>query len=129
MELHKDSVLEDAARWYARLNSPDCTQQERDEFARWQERDAANRQAFSAAKRMAEGLTHAAAVNERLRAMAAEALAMGDSAMGDSDFKPCPAVSDTRTFYPRPLAVRRAWLVPSALAAGIVAASVRFYSN
>jgi transmembrane sensor len=71
----EDQRANDAARWYARLQAPDCTPADRTDFLRWCAEDPANAEAFARAKAIAAALSRAASTNERLRAMAAEARA------------------------------------------------------
>lgn len=97
------TALEEAARWSARLQAPDCTQQERDAFAEWRRNDA-NREAFRNAERLSTLVFRASTTDSRLRAMAEQALAAGPSA------------------EQAPGRGKRTWWVPASLAAGIVAA-------
>ena len=98
------AALEEAARWYARLQASDCTQHERDAFAEWRRSDR-NREAFRKAERLASLVSRAAATDPRLRAMADRAQAGDRGRAGVEERK-------------------RTWWVPASLAAGIVAAVV-----
>lgn len=98
------AVLDEAARWHARLQAPDCTPEEREAFAAWR-RSGANEQAWRRGERISALLAGAAESNPRLRAMADEALA-------------------DRAVSPRAAERKRTGWVPASLAAGIVAAAV-----
>lgn len=107
------AALDEAARWYARLQAPDCTEQERQVFAEWRTNDA-HREAFRKAERLSALIAHAAAADPRLRAIANRALA--DRALDDArDDAHRRARADVR---------KRRWSVPASLAAGIVAAAL-----
>jgi transmembrane sensor len=109
-----ERTLEQAAHWHARLDAPDCTEQERAEFERWWLKAPAHARAFAAGEALSAELSRAAAHKSRLQEMADEAFAMG------------------RAFAPVPESKSRSrWLVPATLAAGIAAAviAVRLISD
>ena len=56
-----DRTIQSAARWYARLQAPDCTPADREEFERWCAADPAHAAAYAAARDMAARLTRLAA--------------------------------------------------------------------
>ena len=97
-----DRTIQSAAAWYARLQAPDCTPADREEFARWCAVDPAHAAAYATARDMAARLTRLAHSDPRLRALADQALAASsvDSA---------------------PRRVRRHLGVAAALAASVVA--------
>ena len=93
------SIAEQAARWFARLSAHDCSDAERAAFERWRREDACAA-AYAEVERIATLLDDAMASNERLRAMAAQALQLeiprepGDEASdagGDCAGGDCPA--------------------------------------
>ena len=104
----KERTLEEAARWQARLASPACTGQDRDDFERWLRRDASHAQAYAAAEALSAALGRVAESSPRLLAMADDAFAMGDGVnAGAPQLRP----SHTRLKTHR-------WIVPATLAAG-----------
>ena len=109
-----DRLIDSAARWYARLQSPLCTPQDRDEFERWCRADPAHAQAYAAARRLAEDVFGIVAADARLRAMADEAFALGDEPDRDAAAVPMRAA-------PR---LRGRWAIPTALAASVAVAAL-----
>jgi transmembrane sensor len=102
-QVSNERTLQEAARWYARLQAADCSDAERAAFQQWQQRLTHNAAAYALAERVSRGLDSLAA-DQRLQALADEALA-----------------ACTRNQCP----VRRtAWLVPAAMAASIAIAAV-----
>lgn len=67
----------EAARWYARLQAPDCSAADHAELERWCAADPANAAAYARARTLAAAVTRAAASNDRLKAMVAQARAAG----------------------------------------------------
>lgn len=63
-----------AARWYARLRAPDCTQSERNEFDQWLRESEYNAAAYRKAEKLASMLTVAANQEQRFSSLAATAL-------------------------------------------------------
>src|SRR5690606_36099248 len=57
---------DEAARWYARLQAPDCARQEKEAFVEWRRSDV-NREAFRRAERLSALVSKAAATDPRLR--------------------------------------------------------------
>jgi transmembrane sensor len=108
----RQRVLDDAARWYARLHAPDCTPEDRAEFAAWRDAETLHSQAYAAAERLADGLLGAAACDPRLEAMATEALATPAN---------CGRGPRSAGSVGRP---PRRWSIPSTLAASIFIAAV-----
>jgi transmembrane sensor len=128
-------LIDSAARWYARLASPHCTQQDRDEFEHWRRADPAHGQAYAAARRLAEDVFAIVAADPRLRSMADEAIAIG-AKLGDDDLDELDelddiavdetddvAVAARRLSAPQPRR-RQRWTVPAALAASIAAVAL-----
>jgi transmembrane sensor len=70
-----DHTLEQAARWRARLASPDCTEADRCDFRRWQVTDQSHARAYAAMQRLADSLALLIATDPRLTAMADKAYA------------------------------------------------------
>jgi transmembrane sensor len=71
----EDPVLEEAARWHARLLAPDCSQEDRVAFAAWHGRDPSHAQAYARAAQLWRALPRAAAGDARLQALARKAYA------------------------------------------------------
>lgn len=111
----QDLSVNEAARWYARLNSPLCTAADRLEFEAWCREDAANERNFAAARRLAEDLFSTIAADDRLQAMADEALAASTPAVGRG------AMAPSRLLRPSPAGPRRGWRFAVGLAACLVA--------
>jgi transmembrane sensor len=107
----EDRLVHAAAHWYARLQSPLCTADDRSEFDRWRRQDPAHGRVYDAARRLAEDVFDIAAGDARVQAMADRAFEMGADAGGGS--RPVPRIAG-----------RRRWVVPLGLAAGIAAAIV-----
>ena len=70
-----DLVAAEAARWFARLSSAQCTAADREAAERWLAADAAHPAAFLEADRLARQLSQALQSDPRLRALAQEARA------------------------------------------------------
>lgn len=120
-ETQQQRVREDAAFWYARLQAPDCTPQDRADFRRWLYAAPEHRGAFDAAETIGVDLLGAASLDARLRDMADWAFELGDV---DPDEPPeAAAVSE----HVGPASTRR-WFVPAALAAGAALAAVTFFA-
>lgn len=96
------AALDQAARWHARLEAPDCTAEEREAFAAWLGSDT-NREAWRRAERICALLASAAASDPRLRAMVDQANARRGGPRAER---------------------KRAWWVPASLAAGIAAVAL-----
>lgn len=73
----KSAVLESAARWYARLNAPDCTDVERARFQSWKQQDPSHAEAYAAAEQSSRAVSYLGATDPRLKVMADRAFAMG----------------------------------------------------
>jgi transmembrane sensor len=108
--LGDDQTLEQAARWRARLASPDCTETDRRNFRRWQVTDQSHARAYAAMQGLADSLALLVATDPRLAAMADKAYVAG-----------------ARRFDCAPAVLRRA-AFPLGLAASILIAflAVRF---
>lgn len=102
-------IMEEAARWSARLCAPDCSDRERQEFERWVRADPAHAQACAAAQLVSDSIGLLARVDPRLRALADEAFAQGASDL--------PAAA-------RPRRSRRRWTLPVGLAAALALAAI-----
>lgn len=72
-ETNKMAVMQ-AARWYARLQAADCTENERQAFRDWLARDDAHAHAYAATERVANGVSQRLTADPRLRALAGAAL-------------------------------------------------------
>jgi transmembrane sensor len=99
MSKNRESVLDDAARWYARVHAPDCTGRDREEFEAWLRGSPEHWRAYAEAERTVRHFDEMLAIDPQLRALA-------DEACG-----------------PRVIA-RRRWKVPAALAASLIVALV-----
>jgi transmembrane sensor len=64
-----DGPAEQAARWFARLRSPECGPAERRAFEAWLQQDGANRGAYESVARAAARISDALKQDPRLRAM------------------------------------------------------------
>jgi len=71
------NIVEEAARWYARLRAEDCSEDERSAFERWRALSRAHADAYEAAGLLAESVSRFAAQNDALHAMAERAFALG----------------------------------------------------
>lgn len=101
-----DRLAARAAGWYARLNAPDCSAEERQAFQDWCSSDEAHRRAFDAASRAADVVGSALRRDPRLRAMLAEAERV-----------------------PEPVAGRGARRLRFAAAAAVVALALAFFGS
>lgn len=63
-----------AARWYARLRAPDCTQSERNDFENWLKTSSEHELAYSRVEKLADLVTKAAAQDPRFVDLANAAL-------------------------------------------------------
>ncbi len=113
----EERLLAEAARWYARLAAHDCTDFDRAEFQRWRACSRRHADAYESTERFSRQLERLAGVDDRLRAMADEAFAMG---AGD-DWGAAEGPGDRGD--PRSPRTRR-WMVPATLAASIIVALV-----
>jgi transmembrane sensor len=96
------SVVDDAARWYARVHAPDCTGHDRQEFEQWLRSSPDHWRAYADAERTVRLFDQLLENDAALRALA-------DEAGGE------PGVEPRRT-------ARRRWAVPGALAASLIVA-------
>lgn len=72
-----DRAREEAAAWRARLDAPDCSLLERDEFERWKSASPLNAQAFAAVEALSRRLLQQVTIDSRLKALADSAYALG----------------------------------------------------
>jgi transmembrane sensor len=100
MRNNRESVVDDAARWYARVHAPDCTGRDREEFEAWLRASADHWRAYAEAERTVRRFDQLLENDAALRALA-------DRVRGDSG-----------------VAERRRWSVPVALAASLMVALV-----
>lgn len=140
-----ERIVQQAARWYARLTAPDCSNEERAEFERWRLRDPANAEVYAATEAFCASLDRAAPMDDRLQAMADEAFAMGaaddlpsepvassdDASAGEpaecgkpADRRPTTSDPERSRVSARPGSRTTRWYLPAAVAAGIVVAFV-----
>jgi transmembrane sensor len=103
-----DRPLQEAARWHARLQAGDCSEQERTAFELWRNEHPANARAFERAEQVAANIDRLMMADPRMQAFAARAL--------------------------KPTIEKRAalrWTVPAALAAGLALAvvAIQFSTN
>jgi transmembrane sensor len=106
----KDRTLEEAARWFVRLQAADCSLQERAAFRRWQDADPRHALAYEQACQAAAGIDQLVALDPRMQALLDEAL--------------IPAVAPAVAGPVRGLARVRRWSIPVALAASLALAFV-----
>ena len=100
MSKTRESVMDDAARWYARVHAPNCTGRDREEFETWLRSSPDHWRAYADAERTVRRFDQLLENDALLRALA-------DEASGE------PQVT-----------ARRRWTVPAALAASLIVALV-----
>jgi len=100
MSKTRESVMDDAARWYARVHAPDCTGRDREEFETWLRSSPDHWRAYADAERTVRRFDQLLENDAQLRALA-------DEACGE------PVA-----------AARRRWAVPAALAASLIVALI-----
>jgi len=111
----EERIVAEAARWHARLAADDCTELDRAEFERWRARSRRHADAYEAAAALSTQLAQLARSDDRLRAMADEAFALGSDAGSHENSHVAAAV--------RPVPGRqRRWMVPASLAAAVLVA-------
>ena len=101
--LEEDLLLEEAARWYARLGAPDCSAAERGQFHLWCESSPLHVEACARLQHTVDALDRLVTHDPQLQALSDQAYAMGRA---DSD-----GLAQRR---------HRRWAVPAALAASLV---------
>lgn len=99
-------VLDEAARWHARLAAPDCTEFDRAGYQRWRRENTVHAQADSAAARISVDIDYLVATDPRMSVLAEEALDAG------------------RQVSKR----KRRWLLPAAIAASLALEGVALYA-
>jgi transmembrane sensor len=104
-----EKAQQEAAAWFARLQAPDCNQQEQAQFRQWLQQHPHNTQAYAAVETLLGTLDTYAAGDSRLQLMADKALALGSG----------PVLVPVSVQPPRP---RWSSLLPLATAATIVLA-------
>jgi transmembrane sensor len=112
-----DRIVAEAARWHARLVADDCTDVDRAQFECWRASSRRHADAYQAAEALSAQLAHWARLDDRLRSMADDALAMGI----EDERQRIPHDEDLAVRTTLPSRARR-WMVPAAMAAGIVVA-------
>lgn len=70
-------ALEEAIAWYARLQAPDCSAEERTQFAYWLAHHSSHAEAYASVERFAGELDNCGRQDLRWQALTAQALAMG----------------------------------------------------
>jgi transmembrane sensor len=103
-------TLDEAARWYARLQAADCSLQERAAFRKWKEADERHALAYEQACQAAAGIDQLMALDPRMQALLDEAL--------------IPAVAPGVVEPVSHIARVRRWAIPAALAASVALAFV-----
>jgi transmembrane sensor len=98
----QDLLLEEAARWYARLAAPLCSPAERTQFDLWRESSPLHVEAWARLERASDTIEHLATSDARLQALSDRAYALGRAASDETS---------------RP---HRRWAVPATLAASLV---------
>jgi transmembrane sensor len=99
MSKTRECVVDDAARWYARVHAPDCTGRDREEFEAWLRGSPDHWRAYADAERTVRHF-------DRLLESDPEWQALADEACG------------------QPVVARRRWTAPAALAASLIVALV-----
>lgn len=113
----EDRTLNEAARWFARLQAADCSLQERAAFRKWKEADERHALAYEQACQAAAGIDQLMALDPRMQALLDEAL--------------IPAVSPEVAAPVSGIARVRRWWIPTAIAASLALAfvSLRFVDD
>jgi transmembrane sensor len=88
MEGADESPSEAAGRWYARLRAPDCSEQDRAEFAAWRAKAPAHAEAYAAAERLNDALAKLAMADARLKAMVDQAASAGGTLPDEAEEAP-----------------------------------------
>ena len=100
MSNNRESVVDAAARWYARVHAPDCTGRDREAFEDWLRANPEHWRAYADAERTVRRFDQLIEQDDRL-------LELADEVGGE------PTVP-----------TRRRWAVPAALAASLIVALV-----
>lgn len=108
-----DRILDEAARWFARLQAADCSLQERAAFRKWRQADERHALAYEQACQAAAGIDQLMALDPRMQALLDEAL--------------MPAVSPDVAEPVGGVARGRRWWIPTALAASVALAFVSLH--
>jgi transmembrane sensor len=98
----EDRLLEEAARWYARLAAPFCSPSERTQFDLWLETSPSHVEAWARLQGAAQAIERLAGHDPRLQALSDQAYAMGRAGSNESPQR------------------HRRWAVPATLAASLV---------
>ena len=113
MDLEQDRILDEAARWFARLQAADCTLKERTAFRRWQEADRRHALAYEQACQATAAIDRLVAIDPRMQALLDEALV--------------PAGARDVAEPVGGIARARRWRVPTAIAASLALAFVSLH--
>lgn len=107
----------EAARWFARLQAADCSQQERAAFELWRNADERHARAYERASRVAAEIDQLLALDPRMQALLDAALV--------------PAAPEPTRQPAKPLSRTRRWAIPAAMAASLALAfvSLRFVGD
>ena len=113
----ENRMLDEAARWFARLQAADCSLQERAAFRKWKAADERHALAYEQACQAAASIDQLMALDPRMQALLDEAL--------------IPAVSRDVAEPDKGRARVRQWAIPAALAASVALAfvSLRFVGD
>lgn len=113
----QDRSINEAARWYARLQAADCSLQERAAFRKWLQADERHALAYEQACQMSAGVDQLMALDPRMQALLDEAL--------------IPTGAPDIAKPVRGIARVRRWSIPAALAASVALAfvSLRFVGD
>ena len=106
-----DQLLEEAARWYARLAAPDCSTAERTQFDLWRASSPLHVEACARVQGIADAVERLARHDSRLQALSDQAYAMG------------------QPYGAQPSQVQRRWAVPATLAASLALVLVGLQSG
>jgi transmembrane sensor len=113
----ENRMLDEAARWFARLQAADCSLQERAAFRKWKAADERHALAYEQASQAAASIDQLMALDPRMQALLDEAL--------------IPAVARDVAEPVRSRGRVRQWAIPAALAASVALAfvSLRFVGD
>jgi transmembrane sensor len=116
--MREERILAEAARWHARLQASDCSENDWVAFERWRAADPLHDQAYAKAERVASSMDRLAS-DPRLQALTRRALGKSFAATAVGNGGPSSDESGVGNVAPR-----RRWKIPAALAASAVLALV-----
>lgn len=120
-------LIVEAARWYARVHAPDCSDAERGACLAWRQRSNEHDQAFLQTEQVATQVTEGVLTDPRLRAMAAAA--MGNSVVTAVEAEQASGVSCWRVAAALVVSVGLGLIAAAQLSKHHSGDSVASYSN